>query len=119
MKAKKWDTIISNCEGLYFERLTERGKGVFEVVDHLGNNFEVILDDLGPYMILEEKWLNHGVSVDEIGWTYVVEGGGFPKLFADWVLEEAPYVHYVVITYDMCLEILASRPPIIKPMNLG
>ncbi|TLS73511.1 hypothetical protein FE236_13205 [Mariprofundus erugo] len=117
MKVEKWNTVISDCRDLYFKRLIDSNKGFFELKDENGHLFEVILTDPAPYMICSEEWLNHGVSIRDVGWTYIVKGGGFSNIFPEYLIEREVYTHYVIATHSMCLEVLASTPPRIIRVN--
>lgn len=122
MKIKRWETIISDCDGLYSKELIDRGDTVwgvdfaFIVQDREGRSYEVTLKERGPYILVDEEHLTKYWNVirPDTGWTFTVENSPLPSLFSG-VIEANEVRHFVISTYDACLEILTRSEPMIRP----
>ena len=126
VKYKRWETVISNCKGLNFKRLVDQGYLLlFEVDDEHNNLYEVVLkcDFEYAYLLRSEGFEGHDVDLRNTGWTYIVEGAPFAEV-TDWAKDlkrdyqrGGAYIHYVIATYDSCLEIISNTPPIVRKVN--
>ena len=120
MRLRRWETLLSDCQDLYFVGLVDgresylRNTLCFMVEDKLGQQYEVLLEDR-PYLVVDEEDLTKYWSISEgkRGSTFIVEDSPFPAQFPG-VLEPDEVVHYVVATWDVCLEVLSTREPLVR-----
>lgn len=115
MQIFRWDTPVSDVRELYFFRLVERGESWFEVKSREEELFQLCLSGCGPYLIIDEVYLNAYFSLqsDAIGRTFTVEPSPL-KAALPGLWEPERFTHYVVNTMDTCIELLAEEEPIIR-----
>ena len=125
MKCKRWETELSNCKSLTFNRLVDHGLHLlFQVKGDHGAIYEVELTRSADfaYAMSDAMYMTHDVNLHEIGWSYIVENGIFSKMMAPMIergksLGKEPYVHYVISTCDQCLELLSITPPVVRKLS--
>ncbi len=119
MEINRWETPVSECDELYFSRLVDRGPAAYvEFKSGGGVLFEATLDGFcGPYLVVDEQHLNHyWHDRPDVGWSFTVQ----PSLLLSAVpglLQPELYTHFVISTCDVCLEVLARRPPDIRAVQ--
>jgi hypothetical protein len=126
---EKWETPCTDVEELYFHGLVDDGnKLCFSVKDNK-DVFEFCFKQFGPYQVADEAHLNLYQSADygsanrygqENSWTLIVTNSPWASLFNQGTLEVflGNYIHYVILTNDGCLDILAPQPPTISVIQL-
>ena len=125
MKYKRWETELSDCKSLTFHRLIDQGLFLlFEVKGDHGALYEVELQRSADfsYAISDEAYVAHDINLREIGWSYIMEGGPFEEMMTPMIEKgrlpgREPYVHYVVLTCDICLELLSDSPPVVRKVS--
>lgn len=119
LSLSRWDTALSDLDDLFFVSLLDRDNALrLTVEDGSRQRYEVVVERPGPYRMADEQFLVHYWAITEEGrgWTFQVVG-------ADWVRDlelldhYTPGIeHFVIATYDTCLEVLAANEPRIRPL---
>lgn len=119
LRFARWETGISDLDGLYFVELVDSGDILRLIVeDRARRRYEVVAERAGPYRVTEEQHLVHYWDAIEegLGWTFRVDGAGWVRDLS--LLEHyVPGVHhYVIATLDTCLEVLAAGEPLVRSL---
>jgi hypothetical protein len=119
----RWPTPCSDAADLYFHRLIDEGNQLLIAVrdDKLIYEFCFVP---GPYQVADEAHLrSYQIEArpekesDAQGWTYLVTDSTWAKSFNQGTLEvffPDGYQHYLIATWDSCLDILSNQPPTIS-----
>jgi hypothetical protein len=116
---ERWPTICSDLKELYFFSLVDSGSLIFTVCDST-HKYEFTFEKLvGPYMLVDEALRTDSEKeTNPTGWTAIIEDSDFISLFnpesMDVMFTNKIPTHYLIGTYDSCLEILADREPTIR-----
>lgn len=114
---KKWPTVLSDLDSLNCEYIVDNSELKFVVSDGTFR-YRVTVKDPGPYRVTDEQYLlDYWSPGTGIGWTFTVEGASWSHIdesMLDIYLPEAK--HFVVATYDLCLEVLSVDQPLIEEM---
>jgi hypothetical protein len=115
MEISRWETLCSDVSDLYFYKLTDDKNFVFSVKD---NNFiyDFIFDKAGPYSVADEAFLTHywKSKTENIGWTFIVGQSTWLKSFDQnslYLVFPNGLTHFVISTWDLCLEVLSEKAP--------
>ena len=111
---RRWDTPLSDLKELIFSRLFEDPDGLrYRVADGTGQEYEIVLDQPGPYRMSDEAHLLHYWSAipSGCGSTFKVDNPSWTEdlQLLDVLLPEAEL--YVVATIDACFEMLTPVEP--------
>jgi len=115
----RWPTICSDLKELYFFSLVDTGSLIFTVRDST-HKYEFTFEKfVGPYMVVDEVLRADSEMVtNPTGWTAIIKNSDFIPLFnpelMDAIFTNKSLTHYLIGTYDSCLEILADREPTIR-----
>ncbi len=117
IKLLVWETILSDKKELYFQHLEDFGsKAIVQVADKAGQRYEITIDN-GCYLVSEEEFLVQYWGIPRGSWTFIVEGSQFPlakQYDVDYLTDQM--THYVIPAFDICVEILAEREPLIRKL---
>lgn len=115
----RWPTVCSDLKELYFFSLVDTGSLIFTVRDST-HKYEFTFEKfVGSYMLVDEALrADNEKVIKPTGWTSIMKNSDFITLFnpglMDVIFDNKTLTHYVIGTYDSCLEILADREPIIR-----
>ncbi|MGB4849266.1 MAG: hypothetical protein WBP41_15180 [Saprospiraceae bacterium] len=103
----------------YFVSLVDTGSLIFTIRDDT-HKYEFTFEGvIGPYMLVEEALrASNEIVTDPTGWTAIIINSDFIQLFnpasMDVYFANEILTHYVIGTWDNCLEILAGKEPVIR-----
>jgi hypothetical protein len=120
----KWDTIIHEKD-IYFAELNDKGSNAKFVIETKSKEkFSVDLSESEFYLVCsEDHQVKYFSMTHAVGSTFIVKDSKLINyVFEDChlvgtTLELSDLEHYVVSTYDTCLEIISCKPPIITAVN--
>ena len=113
---QRWETICSDTSDLYFHQLIDDGQQLIYSVKDKNFIYDFVFEKFGPYQIADEALLTKywNRKNKSIGWTFYLKN-------SDWldnydagnidVMFRNSLTHYVISTWDSCLEILTDNPP--------
>lgn len=105
--------MLSNVKELYFEALTHDGELRALFKDEAGNTYFVSCENVLSYKVTDEELLTPywDLTLDkQMGWTRFIEGGEFLER-AKFFESNPALKHYLIATYDYCLEIICYKSP--------
>ncbi|HTL83081.1 MAG TPA: hypothetical protein VL651_15315 [Bacteroidia bacterium] len=119
-----WETICSDLKDLYFVSLKDEKELVFTVRDN-SNKYEFIFNGwIGPYLVSDESLRSSSTQISNPphSRTFIIKNSDLIPLFNpgtfDVTFHNKTVRHYVIHTYDSCLEILTDKEPIVKATPL-
>ncbi|MGE0102264.1 MAG: hypothetical protein AB7H86_01280 [Blastocatellales bacterium] len=116
MELIRWSTVLSDVRDLYFVKLTDDGVLRYTIETRLKEVYEVVLGNYcGPYVVVDEEHLTKYWSIkgENIGSTFEVRNSPLIDYFSG-INDYDDYKHYVIATWDVCLEVLSAREPVIR-----
>ncbi|WP_417603110.1 hypothetical protein [Owenweeksia hongkongensis] len=115
----RWDTIISDEEGLYFEKLTHNEDIRVYFKNEKGDTYIVLASDVITYQVSDEEVLTaywDATRDSKIGWTRILKNSELLSR-AKFFESEPLLKHYLVATYDYCLEMICLKQPAVLKDN--
>lgn len=113
-----WQTVISSADGLFFGTLHDNG--ILRVVynDDIGNQYEIVCNRPYSYKMSEEELLVYywNLKTKESGWTSIISGVNWENISYCFI-NESNVKHYLIASYDLCLELLSDVPPSIRKIT--
>lgn len=118
LRIKRWETVCSDEQHLYFASISNTDKIVFTVTDTT-YNYEFTFDGHCPYMVFDEALRSeHTVSDIAVGATFIYEDSDFLGLFnpgtMDVLFACKRVTHFAIYTDDAALEVLSDKEPSIR-----
>jgi len=111
-KIIRWDTCLSDVRDLYFKSLSDDGTLNVLFTDSEDNIYEITAEKISYKLSEEELLTDHwNLIKSETGRTFIIENSKW--LTNDYVTAGFEYTHYVITSWDLCIEILACDDDVI------
>jgi len=121
MNIKPWSTILDGVNELYFSELHDTGKVRFVIKDKDGTFYEVLIpSSAGPYLISDEEYLDRYTfhTSSSSSRTFEIENSDLLACIVNGThLSDNNLRHFVVTTYDACLEVFCDNEPQVRKLN--
>lgn len=116
IEIKEWRTILSDIDGLYFQSVQHNDKLIAIFNDENNNYYSVSCNNVLSYRVSDEEVLLPYWEISKgkiIGNTRIIEGTELLTR-ANNLNPNTIHYHYLIATYDYCLELICSEQPRIK-----
>lgn len=111
----RWDTIVSNADELYFDSMDHGNKIQFKFRDNLNNEYCIECKDVLCYSVSDEEVLLPYLNIlkdQKLGNTLLIIGSDLINRI-NILNPQTKYNHYLLLTFDYCLEIVSNSEPFI------
>ena len=115
MKVNRITTVLSDVNDLYFESLSDDGELCAVFKDGEDNLYQVLVKGKRSYKLSDEDLLIDywAVKTKSTGWSFCIEE---TKWIEDVHVKNKGLNHFVISSWDLCLEILAESIVVKKIM---
>ncbi len=118
IKILAWETIISSADGLFFGSFHDNGVLYVIYKDKEDNQYEIVCDRPYSYRMSDEELLIDywNLKPKGSGWTSIITGVMWENISYCFI-DDPNTQHYLIASYDLCLELLSDIPPTIRKIT--